>query len=403
MPPLGGQLRILLLIDSLQAAGAEQSLLGVAPLLRSRGILTEFGLLRDTMPAADQTGTWLVPGDSRVGRVRALRRILRRERFDLLHTTLFEADLVGRVAARLEGVPVVSSLVNTPYTDPARAAEPVPSWKLRSVQLVDGLLARHATTAFHAISHTVADAAVRDLRVPAECVTVVPRGRDPFRLGQRTPHRRAAVRERLGVSEDQPVILNVAREEPQKNQAVLFEALSRVRERLPSTVLVLAGRPGRASTALTECAKRLALPEESVRRLGARDDVPDLLAAADVFAFPSRWEGLGGAVLEAMGVGIPVVASDIPAMREVLAGGRAGALAPPGDGDAWAEWLTVVLEGSPDAVARARVAHERFQAHYTLEPSADGLAALYHRVAASDAYRGPSPPGSASSPRSTRR
>jgi glycosyltransferase involved in cell wall biosynthesis len=382
-PPEGAGVRVLLLVNSLVSAGAELSLRALQTPLAERGIDTRLATLTAVGVGAGDRDIDVL-GEAYPGRRRAVaraRRAVRRHRPDLVHTTLFEADLVGRVAARLEHVPAVSSLVSTPYVAAARATEPVSPVKLRATQALDQLLARRATSAFHAISETVADAAVRGLRVPRDRITVVPRGRDAARLGEPTAARRETVRAALGIPRRVAFVVAVGREEPQKNHATLVEAVARLRARRDGVVLGIAGRRGRATPDIDAAVRGNGLPPEAVRRLGPRGDVPDLLSAADVFAFPSRWEGLGGAAIEAMALHTPIVAGDVPALRELLADGDAGLLADPADPAALAGALERTLAEPEETAQRAARAGKRFQVHYTLEASAAGMAAFYRAAA----------------------
>jgi glycosyltransferase involved in cell wall biosynthesis len=304
-------------------------------------------------------------------------RAIRTFRPDLVHTTLFDADLAGRLTARIAGVPVVSSLVNTPYGSEVVRAEPVAPWKLRLVRQLDRLLARWATSGFHAISTAAAEHAVDYLGVPPVSIRVVPRGRSIGSLGRATPERRTANRGRLGWA-DRPVVLNVARQEPQKGQLYLIDAFPAVLAIAPDALLVIAGREGRSTAALLQRIAKLDL-EQSVEFLGARSDVPDLLASADVFAFPSLYEGLGGAVVEAMAFGLPIVATDIPALREVLQPDR-GWLVPAGDAGELAAALSGAIVGGDAVRARAAKAREAFLEHYRLELCVDRMRALYRDI-----------------------
>lgn len=378
----GGEfpVRVLLLVNSLLGAGAETSLRALQAPLREHRIDTRMATL--TRLGVDGSDADAL-SDQRPGRreaVSLVRDALRRHRPDLVHTTLFESDLIGRIAARLEGVPAVTSLVSTPYAPAARDNEPVWAPKLWAVQRIDRGLARRATTAFHAISETVAAAAVRDLKVPRDRITVVPRGRDAAQLGEPTAERRSRARARLDVEPDIPLILAVGREEPQKNHITLLQAVARLRARVPNVVVAIAGRRGRASEQIDEAAHGLGMQPPTLLRLGPRDDVADLLVAADVFAFPSRWEGLGGAAIEAMALGTPIVAGDVPALRELLADGKAGLLADPDDPHVLAGALQRALDEPEAAAHRATIARERFQAHYTLKASAEGMAGFYRSV-----------------------
>lgn len=300
---------------------------------------------------------------SRLSRTSHVLRTIRSYQPDLVHTSLFEADFAGRVAAKVTGTPAVTSLVNTPYAPEVVADPAVSRRKLAAVRAVDRVLSRHATVAFRAISQAVADAAVRDLGVPRERIRVVPRSRDLRRLGACSSERRARVRRQLGVGEAAPVLLNVARQEAQKGLAPLVEAVARLRDEDPGVVLLQAGRAGNRTRQLHDQVARHGL-EENVRFLGFRDDVGDLLCAADVFVLPSRYEGLGGAALEAMAMRVPVVASDVPALREALDDGRCGVLAQPGDPAALATAVGRLLAEPAAAAGLARAGAERFATAY---------------------------------------
>jgi glycosyltransferase involved in cell wall biosynthesis len=295
----------------------------------------------------------------------------------LLHTSLFEADLVGRLAALRTRTPAISSLVNTPYGPHAAEVEDVPSFKRAAVRWIDRLLARNATTAFHAISQTTADHAVAHLGVDPRMIRVVPRGRSAQALGVRSSCRREAVRSRLGW-EDHPIVLNVARQEPQKGHLLLLEAMAGVLKAHPTAQLVLVGRTGRSSRAIEDRIAELGIGA-AVTYLGVRTDVPDLLAAADVFAFSSLHEGLGGAVVEAAGVGVPVVAFDVPAIREVL-GETYPWLVPIGDPIALSRAVIQVLKKDADLEDVVAAQRKRFHEQYELDTAVAGMSRLYRDV-----------------------
>src|SRR5262249_16944316 len=154
---------------------------------------------------------------------------------------------------------VLSSLVNTTY-DPARRADPnVRAWRLAAVQAVDGWTARHLTDHFHAITRAVADAARAALRIPAERLTVVERGRSRERLGRASPERRASARATLGLHDDDEVLVAVGRQDWQKGHRVLLDAVSDLAPCHPRMVLLIAGRAGHATSALQEQTRRLGL------------------------------------------------------------------------------------------------------------------------------------------------
>jgi glycosyltransferase involved in cell wall biosynthesis len=152
-------------------------------------------------------------------------------------------------------------------------------------------------------------------------------------------------------SADQPVIGNVARLAEQKGQRTLLEAAPTVLERYPAARFVIVG-DGELRDALEAAARDLGIVDH-VTFTGARDDVPELLATFDVFAFPSHFEGLCLAVIEAQAAGVPVVATPVGGIRETVVDRDTGLLVPVERPDALAAAILDVLD-DPDA-ARRRV------------------------------------------------
>ena len=373
------------MINGLGTGGSERSLAEMLPRLREGGVEPVIACLfrrtEGVHEAVEAQGfdVRLLPGPGWATRARALRRLVRAIGPDLVHTAIFESDILGRGAARRTSVPVLTSLVNTSYGAARRADPNVRAWRLQAVRAVDGWTARHLTAHFHAVTAAVKAAAVDALHIRDDQVTVVERGRDPERLGRATPERRARVRAALGLHDDDEVVLNVGRQEYQKAQRDLLEAFALVAPRRPRAVLLIAGREGNASAELAR--RRSASPvADRIRFLGHRDDVPDLLAAADVFAFPSLYEGTGGAAIEAMALGLPIVTSDIDAMREVVDDGRNALLAPPHAPRPLADAIVALLDDPARRLAFGTRSREIFEARFTLERSARAMVALYDRV-----------------------
>jgi len=159
------------------------------------------------------------------------------------------------------------------------------------------------------------------------------------------------------------VILYPAITHPHKNHLVLLTAIARLKDSHPSLRLVLTGGAGRAHELVSNCISRLGLGDV-VNRPGRVSDseLVALMARADVLAFPSRYEGFGLPVLEAMRCGTPVVASDATSLPEVLDG--SGLLVDPDDSDAWAQALEAALGGGAEIgrlVAAARERSEHFR------------------------------------------
>lgn len=308
--------------------------------------------------------------------------MIRDEKPRLLHTTLFDADIVGRLAAMGTRVPVLTTLANTTY-DAARVAGDanLSRGKLNLVRAVDAMTARGLTDHFHAVSEAVKESAVKHLGINPDKVTVVRRGRDPVRLGRRTEDRRRMAREKLGFGPDARLVLTVGRHEYQKGQVYLIEAFAALSARQPTAVLLVAGREGNATATLHRKTQENGVADR-VRFLGHRADVGDLMSAADVFAFPSLWEGLGGGLIEALALEVPIVSSDLTATREVVGeDGSSGILVAPGDVNALASAIEALLDDPElrrQAVGRSR---KRFETEFLLADRSQDLIELMNRVA----------------------
>lgn len=377
-------MRLTYMIDSLAPGGAESSLAALAPELVAAGVALDVVCLHDRagmrqqLVEAGASVTCLGGPPRRLSWVRGAARHLREKQPDLVHTTLFEADVVGRIAARLTHIPVVSSLVNVPY-GPEHLADPrLRWWKVRGAQAVDVMTAR-GVRRFHAITGHVADVMAGRLRIDRASIDVIPRGRDPVALGIRTAERRLCARAMLGIAEDEFLVFAAARQAHQKGLDLLVEAFPRILEGGRRARLVLAGREGDATPTIEKRVSQLGL-EVSVKQLGVRTDVPEIMCGADVFVLPSRWEGLGSVLIEAMALETPIVASDLPAVREVLADNETALLVAPERPDLLAGAMANVI-GDPERNAkRVKMARARFLSRYTIAAVASQTLAFYDRA-----------------------
>lgn len=197
------------------------------------------------------------------------------------------------------------------------------------------------------VSNAAADELVAFTEIARERIRVVPNGVDLEVASDKSVHR---VAKQFGL-EDRPYLLWVGSLEPRKNVGLLADAYKRWVERtaLPHQ-LVLAGPPGWVEDEAATLAPLRALGDR-VKSIGRVDDtvLPGLYRGADLFVFPSRHEGFGLPVLEAMAQGTAVLCSDIPALREVA--GDAARRLPPDDPDAWAEAIEQLV-GDPNERAR---------------------------------------------------
>lgn len=376
LPPV----RVLYVIDTLEVGGAERSLLQLCEHVdRARVEIIVCSIypgdaLRDDF---ERLGIRVIqlnlPGKYRFLRaIGRLRHVIRRVRPDLVHTTLFRADQIGRIAARLVGVPVMSSFVNIPYDRARTECNPhVKLWKLRALQICDRLTARLATS-FHAVSATVRKINCRDLHIPLESVAVVHRGRDTEKKIVGDPN---ALRQELGVARDAPLILNVGRLVDQKGQRYLIEAMPRVLQHYPDAVLLIAG-DGVLRDELVSLANSQHVAEQ-VRFLGHRHDTDVLLKSANCFAFPSLYEGMPGSVVEAMVAECPIVATDIAVVRELITDRETGLLAGVKESLPLAEGIIRMLSDRELSASVARQARDRVCREFDIRRIALQMEELY--------------------------
>lgn len=379
--------RVLHVIDTLgRGGGAEHALRLQLPELASRGVESEVVCLRTKEgPLADWVRTEGTPvtalnASSKRAQVRALRRVIRTLQPDLIHATLYESYITSRLAGTGTHVAQLNSLVNTAYAKVRVERLGADPRKRRIVLALDRATVR-LVDHFHVLTEAVATEARMVLRVPSSRITVIPRGRSVEVTGEDAAARRARVRASLDVAGDDTVFINVARQDAQKGQVPLVRAFAAVQKQQPNTVLLIVGNEGTETSEIIRTVSEAGVGGR-VRVLGYRTDVADLLAAADVFVFPSYFEGLGSALIEAMAVSLPIVASDIPPIHEVLDQGRVGRLVPPGEVAPLAE---AMLELARDSGLRAALGAEgarRFLQSYELSSVVDRTLEMYKKVAA---------------------
>ncbi|MCZ7644515.1 MAG: glycosyltransferase [Planctomycetota bacterium] len=214
--------------------------------------------------------------------------------------------------------------------------------------------------------------------LPAGFFRVIENGIDLARYPARTPSLRLAARARLDLDDATWLVLAIGRLDPQKDHAALLEAWRRAAP--ANAELWIAGEgPERARL-------EARLPPYA-RLIGFREDVPDLLAACDLFVQPSAWEGQPLTVLEAMAMGCPILASRIPAHEDLLSDGKTGVLVPPGDPGLWSQALTAWLSREADRAALGSAAWAEAHLRFSADRMAREHAALYEECLGKDEVR----------------
>lgn len=379
-----GEIRVLHLITRLDRGGSTTDILftltGLPPVfrqsliygrtrelpqairaLRGKVEITEVAeLVRDISPVKDLVA------------LLKIYRIIRRGRFDIVHTHSSKAGILGRVAARLARVPHV---VHTPH------GQVFTGYAGRILTAVFILLERWAarfTDRMIALTEQeIQDHLARKIGKPEQFVSI-PSGIDIEQFCTRSlASQRPSVRASLGLPPDACLIGSVGRLESIKGHAYLLEAFTILAPRFPSLYLALVG-DGQLLPELRSSARGSGFTDR-VLFLGWRDDTSVLLHAFDLFVLPSLNEGMGRALVEAMVVGLPIVASRAGGVPEVLGNGEAGLVVEAGSARALAEAIEALLTDSALRVWLGRAARERAR-RYTVEAMLQKIEALYRRL-----------------------
>jgi len=377
LPASGRPRRVLHLLSTLKRGGTELALLRLLPRMDPAAWSFRVAWLHgpgDLAPAFEQAAgaeplclNLGFKADLRV--LPRLVDLVRREGIDLIQTHMDLADYYGAAAARLTGRHLVSIRQNA---DEFRTRR---TWK-RPPFLALEHLSYAAADAVVAVSEGLVDFLAKAEGLPRHKTIVVPNGVDET-LAARAPEQ-AAARRALGLEAPGPILGTVGRLAEQKGQLYLLQAFPAVLRERSEARLVLAGE-GPERPRLEEEARRLGIDGRTIF-LGHRDDIPTVLAALDLFAFPSLWEGMPMALLEAMLLERPVVAARGVGVDEVVTDGVHGLLVEPRDAAGTARALLRLLRDPGEAARLGEAARRRVLDRYSLGRVANEFDRLYRRI-----------------------
>jgi glycosyltransferase involved in cell wall biosynthesis len=314
--------------------------------------------------------------------LRRLHTLLRWRRFEVAHTHTAKAGTLGRLAAHRAAVPrIIHTYHGFPFHEfqsPARRRAYV-AIERRLGRITDLALCVGTGVAVEAVRRSlISPERIRTIGVAVDDdgLSVLPVANGPARAGAVLPARKPGARQRarreLGLPADATVIGAVGRLTYQKAPEDFIAVIRRLSR--PGVVGVWVG-DGELSKQVSRLAA--ATPDARVVLTGERADVPEVLPAFDVFVLPSRYEGLPTAVVEAMVCGVPVVATAVNAVADVVVPGETGLLVPPRRPDLMAAAVGYLLD-SPAAAARmVETARARLGARYGIPALREALAAAY--------------------------
>lgn len=339
----GADQQILILAQAMQARGHEVRIVVLAPLGAMGLEARQAGIPIESLDLGRNLG--IVPRFFQlVGMIRAWRP-------DVLHSHMVHANFIARAARALAPVPNLVSTIHS-ISDGGR------------LHVAANRLTNRLVDRFTIISRLAADRHIAIGAVPESRLQIIPNAVDTSRF-RRLPDARVSARRELGLG-DRFVWLAVGRFEPAKDYPNMITAFARLLAEHPESLLLLVGEgslQGEVERVIQERGIGAA-----VRFLGVRRDVPELLSAADGYVLSSAWEGMPVALLEAASVELPVVATRVGGVAEVVEDGSTGFLVPPGDSVGLAASMVRVESLSPeDRAAMGRRGRRLVEERYSTE------------------------------------
>jgi glycosyltransferase involved in cell wall biosynthesis len=361
-------IRVLHVIDSLELGGAQTALLNLLK-YSDRAFHQEVatmhgrGMFWDAFCDLGVRVHSLSPAKWPPAYVPNLVRLLRHGKFDVVHHHLFASNWIAKPLAAVSGVGVLYS--HDQCNDAFRS-------RAIGATFVDTLTNRLSTRVL-AVSRSIERFLLDVEAMPAERVTYLPNSVDLGVFKPATPAERAAAKARLGLDPTRRVVGGIGRLTHQKNFAAFIEAARLIAEDLPEVDFVLFGS-GPDEMALRELAGPLG---GRFRFMGPVMDRPVMYHAIDAMVLPSRYEGLPLTLLEAMASGIPVVATAVDGVAEIVVDGKTGRLVSTGSATALAGAIQRIVRDELLASRIALSALESVRLNFDARQMAAALGALY--------------------------
>jgi len=300
----------------------------------------------------------------RLDRIYSLYRLIKQERFAIVHNWLFHANIMGRLTGSCAKVPVIiSSRHNVDIGGNLREL----------INRMTAPLDDHSI----AVCQYVRSIELARARIPANKVTTIYNG-VALDLFQHPDHIRThQIKQELGITDDALIIGCIGRLHPQKGYPQLLQALKDVKDKIPGVHLLIIGT-GELDSQLKSMAHKLGL-SKSVTFAGSRTDIPAILNCLDLFVLPSLWEGHPLVVLEAMAAGLPVVATQVGGTPEVVQNGETGLLVEPKDISQLASAMITLLQ-NPSLRKEMGIAGKKRVRLFSIENMTQKTESLYMKL-----------------------
>lgn len=312
-----------------------------------------------------------------------LRAVMKEGQFDVIHTELYWANIYGRVCGRLFSDAKIVTTIHAPTYEPQILKDDpnLKPWKLTLVRILDGLTGTVCNYRFVACSEFVKRSAVGRLGYRPESIEVIYNGIDLGSFREDDSGKVISLRRELGLDHGEAILVNVGRLIPQKGQRYLIMAMPKVLDEQPSCKLLLVGE-GPMENELQDLAHDLGVGE-AIWFLRTRHDVPAILQLSDLFVLPSLSEGMPVALVEAMAMRKPCIASNITSIPEVVEDGRSGVLVEPQRPDQLANAVLSLIDDRERRQAMRVRGRQIVKEKFSINVNIRLLENLYERVVAS--------------------
>lgn len=373
------KIRVAMLIQAYlpRFGGAERQLAALLPLLQQRGVetsvltrryagLSKFEIINETPvyrlpipgPKPVAALTYIAAAQARIAQIRP----------DVIHAhELLSPASAAQLARRIWGIPVVAKVLGGGKNGDIDKLRRRPFGRQRLAALRDQI------DAFIAVSSEI-NSELTGIGVPAERRLFIPNGVDTQRFSPVSTEQRMQLREKLNLPPQAPIAVFSGRLVLGKQVDLLLEIWRGLQMGFKQSLLLIIGSGG-------EEARLRQMNVENVRFAGQVDDVAPYLQSSDFFVLPSAAEGLSNALLEALAVGLPCVATAVGGTPDVIVDGENGLLVAPDKPHDLQAALSKLLTNISMRQRMGKLARETILARYSLENTADRLAALYQRLA----------------------
>ncbi len=371
-------MKVIILINSLGAGGAERSMVEFAKFLHLRDDVNlqivclkhkKIGLEKEVENFGIST-VYFEGSNNLRSKIKFVSDIVKNENPDIVHSVLAESNLVLRLSRLfVKKGKVIQSLVNTPYSLERKKDSELSWQKFQLAKKVDEWTARLTSDIYyHAITKEVYQHYLPLFKIKNNH-RIIYRGR------------KENINEKSSTKNDSFLLINTGRQEFAKGQIDILYALNYIKEKhkITNINLQILGREGQYTNKLLDYVKANKL-QDQVKIHGFVNDVEKRLVDADAFIFPSYYEGLGGALLEAFSAKLPCICSNIPVLKEVVGKGDGALFSPPGD---YKELAENILKLYRDEELRNKLSlhsYSRFQEAFKIETINNEMLNMYKEI-----------------------